>query len=393
VRLVIYSHYFAPSIGGVEKQVLSLAHGLALRKVSGSSSEFEVTVITNTPAEKTDDRVYPFGVVRCPTVRQLWQLIRRADVVHLAGPSLLPLAISRFLRKPTVIEHHGYQSVCPNGQFIHQPERSMCPGHFQARRYLECLRCQALELPLMSSVRNLLLMFPRYLLSRSATTNIAISEHVLHRQQLPASQVIYYGIENRSNGVAVANTDSRFRFAFVGRFVPEKGISVLLKAASILRSEGLEFGLRLIGDGPQRKELGAIIDELDLAELVEVTGYITPGEAMRGALRDVGAVIVPSVCEETLGFSAIEQMMEGRLVIASAIGGLGEVVGEGGLLFPAGDATALALHMRDVLRNPSLVKAVATRGRTRAIKLFEIGRMIAEHASLYSRLVEIRGAR
>jgi glycosyltransferase involved in cell wall biosynthesis len=47
----------------------------------------------------------------------------------------------------------------------------------------------------------------------------------------------------------------KFRFAFVGRFVPEKGIEVLLLEAKMLRALSLEFEVRLIGDGPLRSEL------------------------------------------------------------------------------------------------------------------------------------------
>jgi glycosyltransferase involved in cell wall biosynthesis len=394
VRLVIFSHFFAPSIGGVEKQVHSLAYGLARRKPLGGASNFEVTVITNTPGRDTDDPGDTFEVVRCPTFFQLWRLIQRADVVHLAGPTLLPLLISLLLRKPTVIEHHGYQSICPNGLLIHQPERSLCPGHFQAKRYAKCFRCLASEMSVTRSLKNILLMFPRYLLSKSVTANIAITEHVLQRHRLPSSQVIYYGVENQQVRGAVApiaiGDPHKFRFAFVGRFVPEKGICVFLEAVNILNSEELDFDVLLIGDGPQRKEVDAIIDKWHLADHVHVTGYVAPGEAMTNALRGVGAVVVPSVWEEAAGFSAIEQMVDGRLVIASAIGGLAEVVGDAGLLFPAGDAAALASLMREVLLNPSLVEIVGARGRTRALKIFEIERMIRDHAALYSQLVELR---
>jgi glycosyltransferase involved in cell wall biosynthesis len=394
VRLVIFSHFFAPGIGGVEKQVLSLARGLAQKKPPDGSPNFEVTVITNTPGKNADDLGHSFDVVRCPNFVQLWRLIRRADVVHLAGPSLLPLSISRFLRKPTVIEHHGYQSICPNGILIHQPERSLCPGHFQAKRYLKCFKCLASEMSVTRSLKNMLLMFPRYLLSKSATANVAITEHVLQRHRLPSSQLIYYGIENQQVRGAITTPASgdphKFRFAFVGRFVPEKGLRVFLEAVNLLKSEGLVFEVRLIGDGPQRKEVDAIIDRWHLADYVRVSGYVAPGEAMTNALSGVGAVVVPSVWEEAAGFSAIEQMMDGRLVIASAIGGLAEVVGEGGLLFPAGDARALASLMKEVLLNPSLVKTVGARGRTRALEIFESERMIQDHARLYSRLVELR---
>jgi glycosyltransferase involved in cell wall biosynthesis len=182
----------------------------------------------------------------------------------------------------------------------------------------------------------------------------------------------------------------KFRFAFVGRFVPEKGIFVLLEAVNILRMEGLDFEVHLIGDGPIRNEVDAFIDKWHLADCVHVTGYVAPGEAMTNALRRVGAVVVPSVWEEAAGFSAIEQMMDGRLVIASAIGGLGEIVGEGGLLFPTGDAKALACLMREVILNPSLVETFGVRGRTRALELFKIERMIQDHARLYLQLFDIR---
>ncbi len=375
VRLVIFSHFFAPSIGGVEKQVHSLAYGLARRKPLGGASNFEVTVITNTPGRDTDDPGDTFEVVRCPTFFQLWRLIQRADVVHLAGPTLLPLLISLLL-------------------LIHQPERSLCPGHFQAKRYAKCFRCLASEMSVTRSLKNILLMFPRYLLSKSVTANIAITEHVLQRHRLPSSQVIYYGVENQQVRGAVApiaiGDPHKFRFAFVGRFVPEKGICVFLEAVNILNSKEFDFDVLLIGDGPQRKEVDAIIDKWHLADHVHVTGYVAPGEAMTNALRGVGAVVVPSVWEEAAGFSAIEQMVDGRLVIASAIGGLAEVVGDAGLLFPAGDAAALASLMREVLLNPSLVEIVGARGRTRALKIFEIERMIRDHAALYSQLVELR---
>ncbi len=393
MRLVIFSHFFAPGIGGVEKQVLSLARGLALRKPLDGPSKFEVTVVTNTAGNEAEDLVFPFKVVRFPNFIELLRIIRSADVVHLAGPSLLPLSLALLLRKPTVIEHHGYQSICPNGILLHQPERSLCPGYFQAKEYLKCFRCQASEMSVSRSLKSVLLMWPRHLLSRFVTANIAVTEHVLQRHRLPSSQLIYYGIENQQSerlvSGALSNGSQRFRFAYVGRFVPEKGISVLLEAANILTSEGLAFEVRLIGDGPQRKQIEAIISECHLGDYVHVTGYVAPGDTMTNALRGVDAVVVPSVWEEAAGFSAIEQMMDGRLVIASAIGGLAEVVGEGGLLFPAGDASSLAALMRKVMLNPSIADSVGARGRARAIEVFDRERMIRQHDVLYSRLFEL----
>src|SRR5271168_66845 len=259
VRLLIYSHFFAPGIGGVEKQVLSLACGLSQKNPQTDATNFEVTVATNTEGKNGDDAGYAFRVVRGPKLPHLWRLLQRAELVHLAGPSLLPLAMALLLRKPTVIEHHGYQAICPNGILIHQPERSLCPGHFQAKRYGKCLGCLGSEMSFGASVKQLLLMGPRFLLAKCATANIAITQHVLDRHRLPSSQLIYYGIEKNQGQVICATPEparpAKFRFAFVGRFVPEKGIAVLLEAASILMAQGMAFEVRLLGDGPQRKEV------------------------------------------------------------------------------------------------------------------------------------------
>ena len=124
MKLLIYSHFFAPSIGGVENIVLSLARGLAELRDSNGVSQFEVTLFTETQAGNNDDAALPFRVVRRAGLIQLWQLIRSSDVVHVAGPALAPLFLSFIARKPLVIEHHGYQAICPNGVMVYQPDRT-----------------------------------------------------------------------------------------------------------------------------------------------------------------------------------------------------------------------------------------------------------------------------
>ena len=386
MKLLLYSHFFAPSIGGVETVVLSLAGGLQELRTPNGSSEFEVTLVTQTPAHNYDDRSLPFPVIRQPNLVQLWKLIRKSDIVHVAGPALAPLFLTRLVRKPLVIEHHGYQAICPNGLLVHQPDGSICPGHFQAGRHMECWRCRRSEVSSPRSLTSLLLMFPRTWFSRKATANLANSHHVLERHALPRSSVVYHGIEDPLGGgsapLSAAGSPGKLCFAYVGRFFPEKGITVLLRAAAILRREGLDFEVRLIGDGPQRPKLEEIIAQNDLNSCVHITGYLS-GADLTEALREVRVVVMPSVCEETAGLAAIEQMMRGRLVIASKIGGLAEVVDDAALMFPPGDAQTLAGCMREVLRDSSIVDSIGLKARDRARVMFQRKRMVQEHAQVY----------
>jgi len=347
--------------------------------------------VTNSPAGGQDDSAYPFQVVRLPNFLTLCKLIYGADIIHVAGPALPPLLVGWLMRKPRVIEHHGYQAICPNGLLLELPQVSLCPGHFEAKAYRNCLRCQSVEMPKVKALLKLILMFPRRFLARFATAHIAITDHVLRRHSLPRTERIYYGI-SEPTAEALLNDGAeplkRFSFAYVGRFVAEKGIPVLLQAAEILKQEGFDFQVDLIGDGPERSRIESVISGKRLTDFVHITGYLT-GTSLGEALKDCRAVVMPSVWEETAGLSAIEQMMRGRLVIASEIGGLGEVVGDAGLLCVPGDAASLASQMRRALSDGMLVRNLGVKARIRAGRLFRRERMIRDHAILYRRLLGV----
>ena len=402
MKLLLYSHSFAPNVGGVESVLMSLARGLAVLRTVNNRPLFDLTVATETPPGDFDDTLLPFTVVRHPGVLALRRLMGDADVIHLAGPVLLPLFLATLARKPIALEHHGYQAICPNGLLLHQPDGSICPGHFQAGHYGKCVSCQAAQMSWFRSLMNVLLMFPRNALARRASRNLAISTHVLKRHDLPRSQVIYYGIDDSSDANSYASSDDsselpapadqalpaplkKVTFAFVGRLVPEKGLPVLLAATTILHREGFDFAVLLVGDGPERQRLETTIAQTGLTDVVHITGFLR-GAALTQMLSGVGVVVMPSVWEETAGLAAIEHMMRGRLVIASKIGGLGEVVGDAGITCRAGDPEDLARCMKDVLQNPANIAALGHHARERAKSLFLRERMIADHRRVYQEI-------
>jgi glycosyltransferase involved in cell wall biosynthesis len=285
-------------------------------------------------------------------------------------------------RKKFVVEHHGYQATCPNGLFVHHPDRAICPGYFQASRYGECFQCLRSEFSSGWTAAKLLAsMFPRDWLARAATTNIAVSRHVDQRQKLPHTKVVYHGIDD-----PIPNPDrspsQKLRIAYVGRLVPEKGVPVLLEAAKILKNEGRDFEIRIIGDGSERANLDTLIQQNKLEPFISVTGFLT-GQAFARALQDVSVVVMPSTWEETAGLAAIEQMMRGRLVIAADIGGLTEVLGDTGLKFAPGNAVSLANCLHSVIQNPALIVSYGEKAHSRALQLFERSKMLSEHAQIY----------
>ncbi|MGB6430253.1 MAG: glycosyltransferase family 4 protein [Candidatus Acidiferrales bacterium] len=394
LKLVIYTHDFLPLLGGVQTQIELLGRGFMTFPGADGLPEFDPIVVTNTPANGFDDSSLAFPIVRNPALSQLVGLIRGADVLHLAGPALLPLVISWLLRTPTIVEHHGYQAICLNGALLHEPDRAVCRGYFQAGQISECLRCQRSELSSTSkSLLRLIATKMRNFLCRQVE-NVAITGHVLRRHDLPRSQVIYYGIEESLAGQAGGAPNSRdlakVCFGYLGRLVPEKGVGVLLDAAGELHKQGHDFALWLIGDGTDRPRLESQIGQLDLSSRIHLTGFLS-GEALSSLLQKIDVIIMPSVWEETAGLSAIEQMMRGRLVIASDIGGLSEVVSDAGILFPPGNAEALAERMSAVIAHPELIETLGFKARERALRAFKLERMLDEHAHLCRQVVAKRG--
>src|SRR5260370_4753374 len=95
------------------------------------------------------------------------------------------------------------------------------------------------------------------------------------------------------------------------------------------------------------------IAALGLESSVRVTGFLS-GMNLDQVLRGVGTIVNPTTMEETAGLAAMEQMVRGRPVIASAIGGLGELVRGSGLIFSPGDPQALAGAMMRILDEADL---------------------------------------
>ncbi|MGH9574625.1 MAG: glycosyltransferase family 4 protein [Candidatus Acidiferrales bacterium] len=387
MRVLIYTHAFAPSTGGVETYVMLLAEGLS-HLPSEKGGPFEVTVVTQTPAGKMDDARTPYRIVRRPRPLALATLIRKADVIHAAGPALPPLLLGWLLRKPVVVEHSGYQSICPNGMLLYGDKRALCPGHFMARQYTKCVRCNSDDWGSVSSLRGLLLTFPRRWLCHRASCNVGPSRHIANRSALPNTEVIFHGVPaSEAASTYAKDRSARICFAYVGRLVVEKGVPVLLQAASQLAEEGFDFHVKILGDGPERQNLENVSRQLGLGNRVEFLGSV-PMERVPEALGRADAIVMPSICEETAGLAAIEQMMRGNLVIASDIGGLGEGMADTGLTFPAGDTMSLVNCMRRVLDNPEIVTQFGKAARVRALELFNKDRMVEGHASVYRRVLQ-----
>ncbi len=381
MKLLIYSHYFPPSIGGVETIVLSLARGLAGRCDTNGAREFEITLVTQTPAGNHNDHELSFTVVRQPGFFPLWRLIRKSDVLHVAGPALVPLILGLLAGKPIVVEHHGFQAICPNGQLFIEPAAVPCPGHFMAGRHLECLRCN-LGGGWFGSARLWLLTFARRFLCGRAAANITPTKWLGGMLHLPRVDTIPHGLDFPQAGTRNVTATGVPVFAFVGRLVTTKGVRVLIEAAKILQRQDRAFELSIIGDGPERASLEQFVRNSQLDKQVHFSGRLDAMQ-LEAALSRATAIIVPSLGGEVFGMVVAENMARGLPVVASDLGAFVEVLGDAGLVFRTADAADLAAALSRVLDDPLYAAALGQRARDRALDICSRSRMIQAHTRVY----------
>lgn len=378
MKVLLYSHAFHPSVGGVETVSMALAQGFL------ASGGIACRIVTQSPAGPGAPVDYGFEVFRSPGPAQQRELVRWADVVLFNGASLALQPWVLLARKPFVWVHVGYQVGCIDGlgwvDNAGAPLTPLASVRFHARRsgWLTALR-QGLKLGVRRAVAHL-----------AVDRHVAITQWMQQALPLPRQVQIYnpFPIEQ----FAGADTpDPEFDFFYMGRLVQEKGVDVLVRAfAELLRRHGPGPRLLLIGDGAARPAIEQLVAELGLADAVVFAGRQS-GAALVAAVGRGGIGIIPSVWCEPMGGVAIELMAAGKCLIVSARGGLAECVGDAGLTFPNGDPTALAERMQQLLADPVRRATLSSIARTRAQE-FLPGRFVAEYVALLRDVVARRQA-
>ena len=141
---------------------------------------------------------------------------------------------------------------------------------------------------------------------------------------------------------------------FLGSLVRAKGIYELLEAFARLRSDPTlpELVLVVVGEGPERAELGRWVEERGVAGAVRFPGLLL-GAAKARALAEADLFVLPSYTEG-LPNAMIEAMAAGLPVIVTPVGSIPDVIvqGENGCLVPARDPAALEVVLRDLINSP-----------------------------------------
>lgn len=363
-------------VGGVEAVVATLAHELA------ALPDMEVHVLSGSPAvaqitreqhgQVTVHRVPEKRLGRLFLLRTDWWWLRRAiravapDVVHAHGSgAYVDAALSS--RLPAVVTVHGV--VAQEARLAAQS------GGLGARLRWTFDR-----------------IYERYCLAR-ARDIIVISPYLLREFPWLAQRARTTAIENPVNAAFfdIHRAPSPATILCPARIIARKGILDLIQAFSQVAAVTSQAELRLAGEvGAEpdyaRRCLQAV-QAFGLGDRVQFLGSL-PAVALREELATCTAVALAAY-QETAPVTIAEALAAGVPVVATAVGGVPDMIEDGqtGLLSSAADADALAANLRHILDDAALAQRLGRAGQAAARARFHPAAVAAQTRALYHRVM------
>ena len=386
MKILLLAQFLPPMLGGEERHVWTLARALAARAHDVTLLGFATG--REEPAESHSEGV---RIVRVRTAAShlpiLYSdstrphalplpdpLVSRAirhelshgrfDVVHahnwIVNSALGPAARAQV---PLVMTLHDYSHICATKRLM-EHGKQRCSGPSPAR----CLSCATAHY---GAVRGTVTVAANTWsawrrsdrVSRFAAVSSAVATAVALRENSWLSgarlnaEVIPNFIPDEIVLEEIPPTDPDAPLLFVGDLSPDKGVQTLLEAYQLL-------------DGPPPLVLAGRSwpgSAWTMPDGVQWLGEL-PHDEVLALFRSARAVIVPSIVGDACPTVVLEAMAAGRPVVASASGGIVDLVVDGvtGLLVPPGDVSALAQAISSVLRDPRAAQAFGAAGRNRA---------------------------
>ncbi|MEM6598364.1 MAG: glycosyltransferase family 4 protein [Cyanobacteria bacterium P01_D01_bin.36] len=389
MKILLLNDYATPT-GGAELLMFALRDGL---RQLGHDARLFASSAQAGEGDRTADYECLGTTSSFRTLLQSWnpwaanrlrQVIRefQPDIVHVKIflTQLSPSILSVLKDIPSLYYVAWYRPICPLGSKT-LPDGSPCGDRYGKACYRNsCLPLQD-WLPLMLQMRH-------WQQSQQYFNQIVANSQSVQRriesEGISTGGVVHCGVPVRA---ARPPLNSPPTVVFAGRLIWEKGVDVLINAFAAVKAKCPAAKLIIAGDGPERDRLQSLINALALEDAISLLGYL-PRAEMEHAFDQAWVQVVPSRWAEPFGMVAAEAMMRGTAVLASASGGLMEIVqnGETGILVPPNDAQPLAAALLLLLKDRSLAEQMGRLGRKVALERFSepifVDRFVAQYEQL-----------
>jgi glycosyltransferase involved in cell wall biosynthesis len=353
VRVLLITDWLA-GVGGAERYIVGVRDGL---RAAGDEVRLLTSDVGTAGDGTAEYRAHGSERFAAKAVLQLanpfaWAAVRRAvrdfrphvALVNMFEHQLSASIFAALGAVPSVLSVSDYKGICPVSSKL-LPDDRLCdspPG-------VVCWRAGCLTAP------HWLRDQARYALIRRGRARV---RRVIACSEWVRRALARHGIEAEHVVLPVPPPGPAFRrrvaaeptLVYCGRLDRTKGLPLLVRAFARAARTVPAARLRIVGEGPLRGALEEQVRALGLTGAVTFRGMVQP-ELVEAELVDAWAAIVPSLWAEPLGMVALEAIVRGIPVVASAAGGLGETVEHGvsGLLFPNGDEDALVRQLEAVV--------------------------------------------
>jgi glycogen(starch) synthase len=208
--------------------------------------------------------------------------------------------------------------------------------------------------------------------------------------------LVPHGLADLTSGVKPAERPGKVNVLFVGRLEARKGIDTLLECVDQLAQEFDDVVFTVVGDDSLPAAGGTTFRRAFEASAkyargrVQFTGPVDD-DLLRSFYAGCDILVVPSRFE-SFGLILVEAMMFSKPVVASAVGGIGEVVadGESGILVPPGDVAELSAALAKLIRSAELRREMGSHGRKRYEEHFRSSVMVRGAEAFYRQLIRSR---
>jgi PEP-CTERM/exosortase A-associated glycosyltransferase len=201
-----------------------------------------------------------------------------------------------------------------------------------------------------------------------------------------------YGIEPDQSLRAQLGLENKTVLGFIGSFYAYEGLPLLLESLPLILEKQPESRLLLVGGGPQEALIRQKLKELGLEQQVIFTGRI-PHERVQDYYNQVDIFVYPRLSmrltDLVTPLKPLEAMAQGRLVVASDVGGHKELIEHqrNGYLFKANDAAALAAIVLNLLNQPQQWEQLREAGRLYVEQERNWTKSVSFYKNVYAQLI------
>jgi glycosyltransferase involved in cell wall biosynthesis len=181
---------------------------------------------------------------------------------------------------------------------------------------------------------------------------------------------------------------------FIGKLVEQKGVDVLMKAVAKVRNVFPDVRLTIVGEGAEELNLKELAANLQLSESIVWRGNLSNAQVM-AEYDTVLCVVIPSKYVENCSVVGIEALAKGKVIIASNIGGLPDLVDDfqSGFLVRPDDPEDLSEKIIFVMQNRTMLSGMGVHAREKFLNTFSKEAYFRTLLSVYDRIIHEEGNR